>query len=264
MVLEEGTLRPQGYDLQDIRTGQPLHVTQADAANMIVETLADFAEQSFGWQSDLEAAAGSAAAASPHCKGAATSVGAALWPGDMRPTLRMSRCSLFAKAALASGALAGRVPPVFNHCTALLTPTDEAEARDLYWRALTEATTNGLVREEWLDGASKSNPHIGEPHILRAQLLLARGEWSGAVKAAKTGLEQLEMWATAWDKRMPWAAWVNWARVLGLQASARQWPQGHGGLESLGATEPGMQFRELNAARELISSQPNRATTSKL
>ena len=61
----------------------------------------------------------------------------------------------------------------------------------------------------------------------------------------------LELWATSWDKRMPWPAWVNWARALALQASARRWPQQHGGLESLGATAPEMQFRELNETRDL-------------
>ena len=181
----------------------------------------------------------------------------------MRPTLRMSRCSRFAAAARASGALEGRVPPVFNHCSEVLDPSDEGEARDLYWRALTSTTSTGLAREEWLQRASRLNPYVGEPHILRAQLLLARGEWVEAAKAAKAGLEPLEVWATAWDKRMPWSAWVNWARVLGLQASARQWPAGHGGLESLGATEEYMQFRELNDGRELLSPKAAQQTTSK-
>ena len=54
---------------------------------------------------------------------------------------------------------------------------------------------------------------------------------------------------------MPWSAWVNWARVLGLQAATQRWPQAHGGMESLGATELSMQFRELNDTRELGSAK---------
>ena len=70
-----------------------------------------------------------------------------------------------------------------------------------------------------------------------------------AAEAARCGLGLLEDWGTAWDKRMPWAAWVNWARVLHLQASEHEWPTTHGGVESLGAVLPSQKFRKLNTTR---------------
>lgn len=270
LVLREGTVRAAGYELSNIRGGGTgddggnsiISVTQADAAEMIVETMADYMEQSFGWQSDLEALSLTAAAETPEARsGGVTSCGSTLWPGEMAPTLRMSVVSRFGAALRASGALdSARLPPCFDSCRTVLGAAEEREARDLYWGVVC-----GTAREdredhvEQLERSSALNPFVGEPHVLRAQLLLARGAWAEARAAAELGLEALELWSTAWDKRMPWPAWVNWVRVLGLQATARHWPQAHGGLESLGATEPSMQFRELNEGRELGGSDPAKA-----
>jgi hypothetical protein len=259
LVLREGTIRSAGYELTNIRGGggtdSVIKVTQADAAEMLVETMADYAEQSFGWQSDLEASA-AAEAAGGGGGGGGGGVGAGtLWPGAMAPTLRLGTVSRFGAALRKSGALdEARLPPCFDACRAVLGAAEELEARDLYWGVVGGASGGDRAAcVAQLARSSLLNPWVGEPHVLRAQLLLAEGAWAEARAAAALGLQALELWATAWDKRMPWPAWVNWARVLGLQASARQWPQAHGGLESLGATEPSMQFRELNEARELRS-----------
>ena len=67
-------------------------------------------------------------------------------------------------------------------------------------------------------------------------------------------LRTLGRWATAYDKRMPWNAWLNWGRCLALQARLREWPRTHGGLESLGATHPRMRFRGLNTSRRASSA----------
>ena len=45
------------------------------------------------------------------------------------------------------------------------------------------------------------------------------------------------------------AAWVSWARCLIYQAMQREWPDTHGGLESLGAVDATMQTRKLNKNR---------------
>ena len=50
---------------------------------------------------------------------------------------------------------------------------------------------------------------------------------------------------------MPYNAWLNWARCLGLQAALKEWPQTLGGIESLGATMPRMRFRGLNTERSM-------------
>ena len=68
-VLGEGTIRRDGYVLTHIHTGAPLAVSGAEAAAFVTETLADEADQRFGWQTDLE-------------RGAT----AAVWPGPSRTT----------------------------------------------------------------------------------------------------------------------------------------------------------------------------------
>ena len=82
-----------------------------------------------------------------------------------------------------------------------------------------------------------------------AQLLLQNGEWEAAEAAAAQGVELLAIWATQWDKRMPWNAWVNWGRCLAFQASLQEWPTTHGGIESLGAVQPSQRYRSLNVGR---------------
>jgi len=188
--------------------------------------------------------------------------GGVLWPGPMRPTLRLAPMSRFCRAlrALADAdadadapGSAPPLPPIFNDCTAELSAEAEERARDLYWSVVSaEPPAHGEAAETALREATRLNPHVGEPHVVLAQLLLARGAFDEARACAARGAALLECWATAWDKRMPWAAWLNWARAMALQAASRRWPQTHGGMESLGATQPEMLFRELNDARSLL------------
>lgn len=240
IVLDEGTIRKEGYTMKSLHTGEHILITQSEAAEMIVETMADYLDQSISWQNDLANAGGRA--------------GWWLWPGQMAPTLRMSMVSKLAKAARMSGALKGRLPPVFNDCDTVLSEEDERKAVDMYFSAMDTRGEGTGTTEDALSAASRHNPFVGEPHIARAQLLCARGEWTQARDAAAKGLAILEANATAWDKRMSFKAWVCWARVIGLQATSHQWPQTHGGLESLGATHPSMQFRKLNTDRVLLEA----------
>ena len=122
---------------------------------------------------------------------------------------------------------------------------------------------------------------------MRAQLLLQQGRWAEAEGAASCGVAllaewghlqnltpaptptlalvalalTLTRWATAYDKRMPWNAWLNWGRCLALQAKLREWPGTHGGLESLGATHPRMRFRGLNTSRHASSATSTTSTS---
>jgi hypothetical protein len=174
------------------------------------------------------------------------------------PTLRMAMISRFAVAARPHVAV---IPPIFGNCTLELTADAEREARALYWKGATaDATCDepaGLdaVRAATalsdLAQASELNPFVGEPHIVRAQLLMQVGRWEEAAAAATTGLHVLCAWATQWDNRMPFGAWVAWARCIVLQAGLREWPTSHGGMESLGAVHPSQRFRGLNAVRSI-------------
>ena len=241
-VLREGVVRPRGYTLTHIHSGEPLTLSGSEAAAFVTETLADELEQRFGWQSDLE-------------RGAT----AACWPGPALPTLRLARTSRLARALRSSGLVdETALPPVFECCSAVLEPEDEAAARAAYWRA---ATVDGVAPADCaaataaqlddLSLAAARNRFVAEPHVARAQCLLQLGRWEEAEEAARRGVEQLCTNGTAWDKRMPLNAWLNWARCLALQAERREWPSTHGGLESLGATLPRMRFRGLNEGRSL-------------
>ena len=160
-------------------------------------------DQSFGWQNQLE-------------RGNA----GAMWPGSMPPTLRMNRASKFAQIAAKSGFLSV-VPRIFDNCTVVISPEDELKANEAYWAAVTTHSEHVDLAEGLLREACAANPYVGEPHIVLAQLLMQRGEWDAAEMEAKKGLDVLFGWGTCWDKRMPYRAWVAWARCLALQVLLR-------------------------------------------
>merc|ERR1719230_2254082 len=212
--------------MKHIHTSDPVQVSGKEAAAFIIETLADEVDQRFGWQSDLE-------------------VGAtmACWPGPMLPTLRLSRTSRLAHAIRTSSLIdEAALPPIFDKCSVVLSLEDETAARDAYWEAVsfggvvpdgsTERTEKQLKA---LATAAARNPYLAEPHVISAQCYLQLGRWEEAEASARRGVELLCVWGTQWDKRMPYNAWLNWAR----------------GMASLGATMPRMRFRGLNAARSM-------------
>jgi len=246
MVLTTGSIPQEGREFAHIRTGEAVHCSAREIGAFMVETLADYQDQSFGWQSDMEAGR-------PR----------AIWPGVFRPTLRMSKVSKMALATRKHGQLAV-APPIFDGCTKVLEEADEREARDLYWRAVCSddgcegpglgtmalaAATADLLR------ASGLNPFVAEPHVVRAQLLMQRGSWAEAADAARSGLRILCDWATQWDNRMPFVAWLSWTRCILLQASFKEWPDTHGGVESLGAVHPSQRFRALNRDRLAVGEK---------
>lgn len=280
-VLADGTIRPGGYEMAHIVTGAPLSLSGREAAAMICETLADEAEQRFGWQSDLEA--GDVLAP---------------WPGRFQPTLRLARTSRLAAALRASELVApDALPPIFERCSATLDEADERRARALYMEAVlmpalqyplpplanepidtsTSSIASSTFRKdleqlERLRTIQRLNPFVAEPHLVEAQvhlhlstyahetsLYMAKNEpnfreecWRDAEAAAVRGVALLETNATSWDKRMSWAAWLNWGRCLGFQAQRKEWPTTHGGIESLGAVVPRQRTRALNVGRSMV------------
>ncbi|KAJ8601201.1 hypothetical protein CTAYLR_003245 [Chrysophaeum taylorii] len=219
-----------------IHTGERVELSSVEAAACVAETIADQMDQSLSWQSDLEAG---------HT--------ASLWPGLYMPTLRMSKLSKFANALRNGGVVpADTLPPIFDSCSTLLDAQNERQARDLYWRVVGRPGDVKVADDDdvaTLCDASALNPFVAEPHVVRAQILLQMGRFEEAEHAARKGLDIFCDWATQWDKRMPFVAWVAWTRCLVFQAQLREWPTTHGGLESLGAVDPSMRFRPLNKDR---------------
>ena len=181
-VLAEGSVREQGYELADVRhPGSVVRVSKEDACAFLIETVADYLEQSTGWQSEMQQLGPPGA-------------GGVLWPGPMRPTLRMAMVSRLARAAARAQVGTGECIPLFDNCTATLEEADEAKAVDLYWSVVAERVAQGEAAEAALEEASRLNPFVGEPHVVRAQLLLARGAWDKARDACARGLKLLEDW----------------------------------------------------------------------
>lgn len=232
-VLKDMKISEDGYTMKHIRSGELLQVSSLEAAAFMMETVADYLDQSFSWQTELEAGNASAQ-----------------WPGIYKPTTRMSKSSKMAWIVRESGHLT-TLPPIFNGCTTIISPEDEKAAVDEYWSAVgSENKVPDDTHLDHLEKASKYNPFVGEPHLVRAQILCAKGEYGKAEAAAKEGLTQLYQWATNWDKRMPFNAWVSWGRCMLFQATLKEWPASWGGMESLGAVDPSQRFRGLNSGRK--------------
>jgi hypothetical protein len=128
------------------------------------------------------------------------------------------------------------LPPVFDHCTAVVTEADQEVALDLYCRVCDQLRGPDTQAEalQALEGCVAALPWAGEPYLLAAQLHLQAGRWAAAGAAAARGLTRLVEWGTPWDKRMPWEAWVAWGRVLLRGARTRTWPGDAFGMLNLG------------------------------
>lgn len=209
-----------------------VQLSRRELGIFLVVTMADYAEQFFGWQDRLFAL--------PERDGTRRGGPHALWPGESRPGLWMGLDTKLGLRAAACGATP--LPPVFAGCTATLERDAENEARDLYWQVVSDpalqdddpAHAEGLLRR-----AGELNPFVAEPHVLRAQLCVTQRRWDEAAAAAAQALALQAQWATAWDKRLAWEAWVAWTRVLLKAARERSWPDDAMGVISLGEVRTG-------------------------
>jgi hypothetical protein len=83
----------------------------------------------------------------------------------------------------------------------------------------------------------KINPYITEPRILLSQIYLIFGNFEVAEKEASYALELLLQWGTQWDKRISWAGWISWTRVLIKQSKEKKWPKTAFGMINLGKVD---------------------------
>lgn len=207
-------------------------LSRSDLGIFLVVTMADYAEQFFGWQDRLFGF--------PERDGTRRGGPHALWPGDNRPGLWMNLNAKLGRRAALCGATP--LPPVFARCTRTLERDAENEARDLYWQVVSDVALQDedpARAESLLRRASELNPFVAEPHVLRAQICVTQQRWDEAEAAALGALELQAQWATAWDKRLAWEAWVAWTRVVLKGARERSWPSDAFGVISLGEVRPG-------------------------
>ncbi len=217
--------------VEDIRSGEDIGLDAYEVGTLLALSIADFAEQWHSWQDALFGVAGDAGG---RMRYAGVPAAHALWPGDGKPGLwlhtmsHVGRLVIAANEALEAAGDARRVavPPVFDNCSRVVSAAEQMACRDAYVRASTQlfAPADAAAAEAALREAIAACPAVGEPFVLLAQLQLQAGEWSDAAASASEGLRLLLGWGTAWDKRMPWGAWVAWARVCAQGAEARAWP----------------------------------------
>ncbi|CAM6009956.1 unnamed protein product [Sphagnum balticum] len=250
----EPLIPPEGMLVKHIRTGEDVWVPRRVVAIFLLLTMADFADQFFGWQDVLFG----------NDDGEFRYKGNnfyALWPGDCKPGLWMtviSRMGVLLNVLLkedevedreehqSAGKREGKkafselqipLPAIFKSCSTIVSPTDQTKARDLYWEAICITGGDEKILDKaqpLLQAACKYNPFVGEPHIVLAQILLSRREFELAEKEATLGLQLLLEWATNWDKRMTWEGWVAWARVLQQNALDKTWAKDVWGIINLG------------------------------
>ncbi len=220
-LLEASCVPQDGLVLHDPSNARRTRLTRRQVGVFLIVSLADFAEQWHSWQDDimdgypmLQAAD---ASARQHWS-------AALWPGPLRPTSRM--LSVLSRLARHVPDLDVVVPPIFDGCTRQLSADSEAAAAALYGRVVERGISHVGVEtaKSCLRQAIEHNPHVAEPNLALAQLLLIEGDDEHALPLAERGLNLLIDWATPWDKRVPWHGWLAWARVLQQATATGKWP----------------------------------------
>lgn len=215
----------EGIEVGLIHGAEKVRLSRRELGIFLVVTMADYAEQFFSWQDRLFGMA--------EGHGART-----LWPGDNRPGIWMGLNARLGLRAAACGA--DPLPPVFARCTAAIDRTDETEARDRYWQVVCDSACPPARAEAELLAVAALNPFIAEPHVLLAQTYVGQERWADAERAAAAALALQAEWATPWDKRVSWEAWVAWTRVLLKAGRERSWPTDALGIISLGEVRPGL------------------------
>ncbi|CAI0444977.1 unnamed protein product [Linum tenue] len=247
-----------GVTVENIKTGEEFTLPRRIVALLLLFTLADFADELFSFQDELyENLDGrldfSGNSATP------------LWPGAGKPGLWVNLISriaaiynllvreeeIFMEERRRSGGISVDkerdedielvVPPIFNGCTKIVDAGDQIIARDTYWEAVCgNASQNNDCNDDKLDKVEEllvksleKNPFLGDPHLVLAQVYLAKGRFEAAEVAAEKGLKLLLEWGTAWDKRVSWEGWVAWGRVLVMKAKEKSWPKTSWGIRSL-------------------------------
>jgi hypothetical protein len=220
----------QGIIVKHIRTNENVLLTRYHLCTFIITTIADFADQLFGWQDDIfdpMAFDGAPMKGNdPNC----------LWPGDGRPGIYLSFLSRLGQLVNILKDDSIVVPPVFDHLKKTLNENDEEKARDLYWNVICNKNRAKHVEEaeKLLLECIALNPFIAEPHAVLAQIYLQQGRFEEAESESSEAVKIMCEWGTAYDKRISWTGWIAWARVLNQSAREKNWPKTGLGMINLG------------------------------
>jgi len=78
------------------------------------------------------------------------------------------------------------------------------------------------------------NPFVGEPHVILSQIYIQKKEFQKAAEHSQEGLKLLQIWGSAWDKRISWEGWIAWCKVIIMNTKNKTWPTSSSGIISLG------------------------------
>jgi ribulose bisphosphate carboxylase small subunit len=253
-LLKQGYIPSEGLSVPHLRdpTTQ-VYLSPETLRMLIVFTMSDMADQYFGWQDMLFGGGGNEGSMIiPGQDVAERHDATAIWPGASKPGLWMSYASQLAQVARtfdpewrtvseeenndqdAGGRLLD-MPPVFNNGTETLSVEDEMASRDLYWSVIMGQVSESDEVIATLEACIRKNPWAFEPRVILAQKLFHRNDFDAVLETAGQALELQQQWGTAWDKRLSFAAWVAWTRVLFQRAEDRKpWPTNSWEVNNLG------------------------------
>jgi hypothetical protein len=254
-LLKQGYIPEDGLHVQHLRNANEQVYLSAETLRMLVVfSMADTAEQYFGWQDDLFGGPGTMLL--PGLDKVENHNPKSMWPGVSKPGLWMTYVNQLANVARTFHpewidqnniindddiAKTLDVPPVFANCTKKLTMEDEMAARDLYWSVIVdEGRTDSKNTIATLLKCREYNPWTFEPLVLLAQLYLYNNEYDKAARATTEALVIQQQWGTAWDKRLQFGAWVAWTRVLHQRAidqSPQPWPTNSWDVNNFGLVQ---------------------------
>ena len=246
-LLKQGYIPKEGLSVPHLRDpSEKVYLSPETLRMLVVFTMADIADQYFGWQDDLFGGGGTKGSMIiPGQDDASRHMPTAIWPGRSRPGLWMSYLSQLGQLARTFNSdwrqdteeVVLDIPPIFDNCTKILSVDDEAASIDLYWKAASgEVDTEESI--DILRTCIEKNPFAFEPRVLLAQHFLHAGNFQDAERMANAALDLRMQWGTTWDKRLSLGGWVAWTRVLLQHTRDKEpWPNNSWAVNSLGLVE---------------------------
>ena len=240
-LLKSGAIPREGIHVPHLRNkNDTVYLSPETLRLLVVFTMADIADQYFGWQDQLFGGGGSRGSMIiPGRDDQTLHNPGAIWPGVSKPGLWMSYVSQLAAVAHTFELSASELnplekhseqrsldyPPVFNSGTVTLSLENETLSRDLYWSAVSSEIKDPKEILSTVQSCISINPWAFEPYVISAQILLQMNEHTQAEEYAGKALSLQKEWGTAWDKRLSFEAWVSWTRVLYQRARDQSgWP----------------------------------------
>ena len=108
----------------------------------------------------------------------------------------------------------GPLPPVFLHCSELLSDTDEEIVRDAYRKGLQLLPQDPSQAASYFAASVAACPYIAEPMIWEACVFQHRGDTANALQRTRWARQILSQWGVPWDKRLELEEWARFLDYL--------------------------------------------------